>query len=130
MGSYGKYRLILLLFVLFAACSNSERTDAQAEKKTDSYNYNKIKGELSSKKDMIHFSRVSGQLSNILREQKRLFTSTKGTEKNETALKIETLLNEAAMFASSKNYDDAFIILHDAHEEVAKSLEELALKQK
>ncbi len=130
MGSYGKYRLILLLFVVFAAYSNLEKTDAQAGEKTDSYTHNEIRDALSSKKDMIRFSRASGLLSSLLREQKRLFTSTKGTGKNEAALKIEGLLNEAAMFASSKNYDDAYIILHNAHEVVSKSLEELAPKQK
>jgi len=127
MNSYGKYQLVLLLFVLIAACSNSEKRDTQADKKY-SYAYNEIKGELSSKKDLIQFNRISGMLSNLLQEQKRLFTATKGNGKNETAMKIEALLNEAALFASQSSYDDAFKTLDNTHEVVAKSLNEMAPK--
>jgi len=127
MCSYGKCRLILLLFVLFAACSNSEKRDTQAGKK-DSYAYNEIKSELSSKKDLIQFNRVSGLLSDLLREQKRLFIATKGNGKNETAMKIEAMLNEAALFASQSSYGDAFKTLDNTHEVVAESLNEMAPK--
>lgn len=127
MGFFGKYRLILLLFVLFAACSNSEKTGTQTGNK-DSYAYNEIKAELSSKKDLVQFNRISGMLSSLLLEQKRLFTLTKGNGKNETALKVEALLNEAALFASQNMYDDSFKTLDDAHETIAKSLREMAPK--
>ena len=127
MSSYGKYRFALLLFVLIAACSNSEKTGAK-EGDNSPYAYDEIKSELSSRKDMIHFSKASGMLSNVLREQKLMFIATKGHVKNETGLRIEALLNEAAMFASQKRYDEAFKTLGDAHEAVVKSMKEMAPK--
>jgi len=122
-----KCRLILLFFVLITACSNSENTATQEGKKNP-YAYDEIKAELSSKKNLIHFNRIGGLMSDLLREQKRLFTLTNGNVENETAIKIEALLNEAAMFASQESYDEAFKTLDNAHELAMKSLMEMSQK--
>lgn len=85
----------------------------------------RIREELSLKKNLITFNKVSGMLSTTLREQKRLFIAKKGGQKNETALKVENLINEASLFASQHNYKESLKILETVHNIIMTSLKEL-----
>ena len=91
----------------------------------DPFAYNEIKALLTSKKDLVGSNRINGMLTELLREQKKLFTAKKGTGKNETALKIENLMNEASLTASKSDYHKTFKILDDAHETLMESIRQL-----
>jgi len=85
------------------------------EKKTHSLMDDGIRKELSLEKNLVNFNRASGMLTDILREQKRIFTESKAKGKNMTAMKVEDLINEANMHVSQGNYTDGYKMLETVH---------------
>ncbi len=112
-----------LLFALALIAGTSACSDKATEKK--SIMDDEIRNELSLKRNLINFNRASGMLSDVLREQKRVFIANKADKKNEIALKVEELMNEASLFASQDNYDKSFDILQTVHGILLASIKEL-----
>ncbi len=94
----------------------------------DPFAYKEIKAALASGENFIQYNRISGMLTDLLREQKRLFTEKKQAGKNEITTKIEELLNDASLSASERDYGQAYKILDGAHETLTESLKDLSKK--
>ena len=96
----------------------------------DPYAYNEIRGLLSSKENtnFYIYSRISGLLTDLLREQKRLFLLTGRTGKNEVIVKCEGLLNEAGLYASQKDYKNVFKVMDNVHKIIMESIEQMVGK--
>ena len=74
---------------------------------------------------MGNFYKVSGMLTDVLREQKRLYTEKVGTGKNDVALAVEDMINEANLSASQADYDTSYDALGKAHETILASIRQL-----
>lgn len=71
------------------------------------------------------YNRVSGMLTDILREQKRLFKNAHGDVPNEIADRVEVMVNDAGLYASQKNYDKCYRSLEEALDTLAIAITEL-----
>ncbi len=93
------------------------------------YNDDDIKFHFSREKDLVHLNHLVGMLSDLSREQDKLFRSKAGTGENTAFVKAQEFINNANMFASENKYEDAFGELEGAYRGILKSLEELGAKR-
>ncbi len=110
-----------------AAGSTVPREDLLVARSSEavSFSEKEIKDVLSAEKDMIHFNRFGGLLNDILREQKKAFLIYRGKAKNEVALEVEGLMNEANLSASEDNYDEGYKSLEKAYHLIVDSMKQL-----
>ncbi len=98
--------------------------------KKKSFMKSEMKKEFSLKRNLANFNRASGLLTDILREQKRLFSIQNSSGTNKISLKAENLLNEANMHASEENYDKGYEALETANKILLESIEKLNKNKK
>lgn len=63
---------------------------------------------LTAERNLVHYIHLSGVLTDLLREQKRVFHANHQGEPNPVAADVEDLLNEAGMAASRSDFDAAW----------------------
>ncbi len=93
--------------------------------KKKSFMKNEMEKEFALKRNLANFNRASGLLTDILREQKRVFRASNASGANKTSLNAENLLNEANLHASQDNYDEAYKALEAANKILLESIEKL-----
>jgi len=107
-----------LVFVGAASADSAELGDrlmlAQASD-TISFSDKEIKNVLAGPKDMMRLNRFGGLLNDFLREQKSAFVNVYGNLKNEIALEVEGLMNDANVSASERKYEEGFKSLEKAY---------------
>ncbi len=89
--------------------------------KTD-YAYDEIKGRLASEGNFAGYNRIIGMLSDLLREQRRLFIEKHGAMRNDIALETEKEMNEASLYASQSQYRKCYKALDATHEKIMSSI--------
>jgi len=86
------------------------------------YAYDEIKKHLASEGNFSGYNRIIGMLSDLLREQRRLFMEKYGAKKNDMALKAEEEMNKASVYASQNQYKKCYKALDDIHEKIMTSI--------
>ncbi|VAX19431.1 hypothetical protein MNBD_NITROSPINAE03-658 [hydrothermal vent metagenome] len=92
---------------------------------TISFSDKEIKDVLAGPKDMMRLNRFGGLLNDFLREQKSAFANAYGHIKNEVALEVENLMNEANVSASERKYEEGFKSLEKAYLMMMDSMNKL-----
>jgi len=90
-----------------------------------SFSDKEIKDVLAGPKDMMRLNRFGGLLNDFLREQKSAFANAYGHVKNEVALEVENLMNEANLSASQDKYEEGFKSLEKAYLMMMDSMNKL-----
>lgn len=122
---------VILASLVFAGVAPSSSTAgggglllAQASEPV-SFSDKEIKEVLAGPKNMMRLNRFGGLLNDFLREQKKAFVNVNGHSKNDVALAVEHLMNDANLSASQERYDDGFTSLEKAYRLMMDSLNKL-----
>ncbi len=92
---------------------------------TISFSDKEIKDVLAGPRDMMRLNRFGGLLNDFLREQKSAFVNVYGDIKNEIALEVEGLMNDANVSASERKYEEGFKSLEKAYLMMMDSMNKL-----
>jgi len=114
-------RYILIGAIIAAVSVASLYTSVTQKPKIVHNAGNAIPGEIEIREILSHegggihgYNRVSGMLTDILREQKRLFKNANGDVPNEIADSVEAMVNDAGLYASQNDYGKCFKSLEEA----------------
>ncbi len=113
------------IFFLYPVGLIWEKNAAYATEKA-SFSDKEIQDELYAERNLIHYIRLSGLLTDMLREQRRVFLANKGAEENGISLKAEEFLNEASILASQEMYDESFKVMEKAFYMMSESMKEMS----
>lgn len=91
---------------------------------TASFSDEEINARFEEDRNMMTFNRLSGLLTDLLREQKRIYFNSNGVGVNQECLKAEELLNEANLLAAQSKYDEGFEVMKEAYLVIKRSLTE------
>jgi len=81
---------------------------------------------LAAEKNMATANRLGGLLTDLMREQKRVFFSRNGAAKNRVIMDTEALLSEANLYSSQNDFDEAFRLMEQAYRKIVASLEKMS----
>jgi hypothetical protein len=81
---------------------------------------------LAAEKNMATANRLGGLLTDLLHEQKRVFSARNGAAENRVVREAENLLNEAGIYISQNDFDEAFRLMEQAYREIIASLEKMS----
>jgi len=81
---------------------------------------------LAADKNMATANRLGGLLTDLMREQKRVFFKRNGAEENQIIMETENLLNEANLHISQNDFDEAFRLMEQAYSKIVASLEQMS----
>lgn len=130
---------ILISIIALSACTSAEDAEKKsADKPPAVHNQASVKnsGEeeirslIAGTGNLITYSRLSGLINDILREQKRLFMERHINEMNTVSMDAEETVNEAALYASERNFKDSFKKLEKAYDMLAVSIADLPPAEK
>ncbi|MBI4829475.1 MAG: hypothetical protein HY804_11835 [Nitrospinae bacterium] len=79
---------------------------------------------LTAERNLVHYIHLSGVLTDLLREQKRVYHANHQGEPNTLAADVEDLLNEAGMAASRSDFDAAWASMEKSSKLLFASLKE------
>jgi len=80
---------------------------------------------LAAEKNMATANRLGGLLTDLMREQKRIFFKRNGAATNHVIMETENLLSKANLQISQNNFDEAFRLMEQAYREIIGSLEKM-----
>jgi len=83
---------------------------------------------LAADKNMATANRLGGLLTDLMREQKRMFFKRNGAVKNQVIMETENLLSEANLQISRNDFDEAFSLMEQAYRKIVASLEKMSRK--
>ncbi len=85
---------------------------------------------LAADKNMATANRLGGLLTDLMREQKRVFFKLNGAAKNRVIMETEALLSEANLYSSQNDFNEAFRLLEQAYRKLLASLDQLNKQDK
>ncbi len=101
---------------------------AVAEEK-NVYLSDEIDFHFAQEKNMHHFTMLSGKLVDLAREQQRIFRGKNANAESPIASNVEEFINEANLFASQHNYQDAYASLEKAYKLLQTSMKEMGVEK-
>jgi len=106
-------REFLVCLTLFAVmlCAGPRPADAAG---TASYSGKEIVETLAGPRNVATMNRLTGLITDLLRAQKSAFTAARGERKNDVAITVEGLINEASLSASQGLFDEGFATMEKA----------------
>jgi tetratricopeptide (TPR) repeat protein len=123
--SFSFFALLAVALAVYPAIAHSDGKNAESFVYTEEV----YRAELALPRNMSSFNRAIGILGDLVREERRLFSAKNSGANDETADKVEELLNEASLLGAQKQYDEAYAALEKAFAILSASIKKLVVAQ-